>query len=169
MTATERHLTFGDGKIFVKFTRSERKNKKHLAKPIPPPLVPYFYRYLERYRPTLLQGKESDAFWINQYGDALSYPGLNDRLLEMSTRYLKKPCRSHSFRHGLASALVDIAPEHAMAAAGLLGNGFATADAYYIHGTSKIASRVQNEIVAELRAGFRNEQAEAPSKPKGRR
>jgi hypothetical protein len=30
-----------------------------------------------------------------------------------------------------------------MAAAGLLGNGFATADAYYIHGTSKIASRVR--------------------------
>jgi hypothetical protein len=80
---------------------------------------------------------------------------------------LKKPFRSHSFRHGLASALVDIAPEQAMAAAGLLGNGFATADAYYIHGTSKIASRVQNEIVADLRAGFRNEQAEAPRKSKG--
>jgi len=41
-------------------------------------------------------------------------------------------------------------------------------DAYYIHGTSKIASRVQNEIVAGLRDQFRNEQAEAASKPKGR-
>jgi hypothetical protein len=68
----------------------------------------------------------------------------------------------------LASALVNIAPEQAMAAAGLLGNGFATADTYYIHGTSKIASGVQNALVAGLRAGFRNEQAEAPSKSKGR-
>src|SRR5258708_39962017 len=65
----------------------------------------------------------------------------------------------------LASALVNIAPEQAMAAAGLLGNGFATADAYYIHGTSKIALGVQNELVAGLRAGFRNEQAEAPVIP----
>jgi integrase/recombinase XerD len=168
MTATERHLTFVDGKIVVKFTRSERKNKKRLNKPTPAPLVPYIHRYLDRYRPILLQGKESDAFWINQYGASLSYAGLNDRLYEMSKRDLKRPSRSHSFRHGLASALVDIAPEQAMAAAGLLGNGFATADAYYIHGTSKIASRVQNEIVADLRAGFRNEQAEPTNKPRGR-
>jgi len=168
MTITKRHLTFVDGKIVVKFTRSERKNKKHLEKPTPSPLVPYIHRYLDRYRPILLQGKGGDAFWINQYGDTLDYGGINDRLLEMSKRHLKKPFRSHSFRHGLASALVDIAPEQAMAAAGLLGNGFATADAYYIHGTSKIASRVQNEIVAGLRDQFRNEQAEAASKPKGR-
>src|SRR5260221_7732440 len=168
MTTTKRHLAFIDGKIAVKFTRSERKNRKHLEKPTPSPLVPYIHRYLDHHRPILLQGKEGDAFWINQYGDSLSYAGLNDRLLEMSKRHLKKPFRSHSFRHGLASTLVDIAPEQAMAAAGLLGNGFATADAYYIHGTSKIASRVQNEIVADLRAGFRNEQAEATNKPRGR-
>jgi integrase len=168
MTATERHLTFVDGKIGVKFTRGERKNKKRLDKPTPAPLVPYIHRYLDCYRPILLQGKESDAFWINQYGDTLVYGGIGDRLVEMSKRHLKRRFASHSFRHGLASALVNIAPEHAMAAAGLLGNGFATADAYYIHGTSKIASRVQNEIVADLRAGFRNEQAEAINKPWGR-
>ena len=68
----------------------------------------------------------------------------------------------------LASTLVDIAPEQAMAAAGLLGNGFATADAYYIHGTSKIASRVQNDLIAGLRTQFREEQAQAMHKPKGR-
>jgi site-specific recombinase XerD len=168
MTATKQHLGFIDGKIVVKFTRSERKNKKRLEKPTPSPLVPYIHRYLDHHRLILLQGKEGDAFWINQYGDSLSYAGLNNRLVAMSKRHLKKPFRSHSFRHGLASALVDIAPEQAMAAAGLLGNGFATADAYYIHGTSKIASRVQNEIVADLRAGFRNEQAEATNKPRGR-
>src|SRR5260221_8853601 len=136
MTATTRHLTFVDGKIVVKFTRSERKNKKRLDKPTPAPLVPYIHRYLDRYRPILLQGKESEAFWINQYGDALSYAGLNDRLYEMSKRHLKKPSRSHSFRHGLASALVDIAPEHPMAAAGPPRDRFAAADAHYIPGTS---------------------------------
>src|SRR5207248_6934628 len=68
MTATKRHLMFVDGKIIVKFTRSERKNKKHLEKPTPVPLVPYIHRYLDYYRPTLLQGREGDAFWINQYG-----------------------------------------------------------------------------------------------------
>jgi hypothetical protein len=168
MTATTQHLAFSDGTIVVKFMRSERKNKKHLEKPVPSPLVPYIHRYLDRYRPTLLQGKQGAAFWVSQYGDQLSYGGISDGLLEMSKRHLKKPFRSHSFRHGLASALVNVAPEQAMAAAGLLGNGFATADAYYIHGTSKIASRVQNEIVAGLRAEFRNEQAEAARKSKGR-
>src|SRR5260221_2292821 len=64
MTATKQHLTFVDGKIIVKFTRSERKNKKHLEKSTPSPLVPYIHRYLHCYRPILLQGKESDAFWI---------------------------------------------------------------------------------------------------------
>jgi len=51
MTATERHLTFVDGKIVVKFTRSERKNKKRLDKPTPAPLVPYIHRYLDRAPP----------------------------------------------------------------------------------------------------------------------
>jgi hypothetical protein len=167
MTTTKRHLAFIDSKIVVKFVRSERKNKKHLEKPTPSPLVPYIHQYLDCYRPILLQGKESDAFWINQYGDRMAYGGIGDRLVEMSKRHLKRRFPSHSFRHGLASALVDVAPEQAMAAAGLLGNGFATADAYYIHGTSNIASRVQNEIVADLRAGFRNEQAAATNKPRG--
>lgn len=168
MTTTNRHLAFVDDQIVVKFTRNERKNRKRLEKPIPSPLVPYFRRYLERCRPILLQGKRADAFWINQYGDALTYGGINDRLLEMSKRHLKRPFRSHSYRHGLASTLVDIAPEQAMAAAGLLGNGFATADAYYIHGTSKIASRIQNDLIAGLRTQFREEQAQAMHKPKGR-
>jgi hypothetical protein len=105
---------------------------------------------------------------VNQYGGTLTYGGIGDRLVELSKRHLKKRFASHSFRHGLASALVDVAPEQAMAAAGLLGNGFATADANYIHSTSKIASRVQNEIVGDLRAGFRNEQADATNKPRGR-
>src|SRR5260370_35301649 len=55
---TTRHLAFIDGKIVIKFTRVERKNKKHLEKPIPSPLVPCLHQYLDRYRPILLQGKE---------------------------------------------------------------------------------------------------------------
>lgn len=165
---TTRHLAFVEGAIIVKFMRSERKNKKPLEKPTPVPLVRYIHRYLDRYRPILLQGKQGDAFWINQYGDQLSYGGISDRQLAMSKRHLKKPFRTHSYRHGLASTLVNIAPEQAMAAAGLLGNGFATADATYIHGTSKIATRVQNEIVAGLRAEFRAEHVEPADRPKGR-
>jgi hypothetical protein len=42
------------------------------------------------------------------------------------------PTHSHKFRHGIASTLVDGAPERAMAAAGLLVSGFATADAAYM-------------------------------------
>jgi len=168
MTATARHLEFIGGAISVTFLRSERKNKKALGKPIAMPLVPYMRAYLDRYRPMLLQGKRSDAFWINQYGDKLSNDGISKALLVMSKRHLKKPFRSHSFRHGLATALVNAAPEHAMAAAGLLGNGFATADAYYIHGTSKIATAVHNDIIAGLRAQFRSGQAEAANKPRGR-
>jgi hypothetical protein len=72
---------------------------------MPSTLAPYIDRYLDEIRPLLLQGKQSDALWITQYGEPLSYGGVSRRLKKVTHRLFGKALSPHMFRHALATSI----------------------------------------------------------------
>jgi site-specific recombinase XerC len=108
----------------------------------------------------LLAGGRTAAFWVSQYGQALSYSGISRRLAAMTARHVGKTLRAHRFRHAIGSFVAIETPEHARAIPALLGNSLAASERYYIHGQRLAAARRHADLIADLRRETRSAQAE---------
>ena len=155
-----KHLLAFPSFFWIKFKPEETKAHKPIEKQLPSSLTRSIQRYLEHYRPILLQGRSSDVFWINQYGAPLSYWGVNRRLAIITKRKVKRTLRSHRFRHCAASYMAIEMPERAAAIPALLDNSLAAAEGYYIRGQQIAASRWYADLIEDLRKNAQEAQGE---------
>ncbi len=160
MICIGKHLLTFPSFFWIKFKAEETKAHKPIEKQLPSSLTRSIQRYLEHYRPILLQGRSSDVFWINQYGAPLSYDGVNRRLAIVTKRKVKRTLRSHRFRHCAASYMAIEMPERAAAIPALLDNSLAAAEGYYIRGQQIAASRWYADLIEDLRKNAQEAQGE---------
>lgn len=136
----------------LRFCGEQMKNGRPYECAIPDQLAPYVTSYLEVYRPVLLRGGASKAFWITRYGWPMDRDSIGVRVAKTTKRIFGVSMSTHLFRHDLATTIAIQDPEHVRISTALLAHStFATTDRYYILAHGLRASRVHGSVISCLR------------------
>jgi len=150
------HVEVSDHGMVLAFSAEDMKDRKARRFPFPEPLLPFMRLYLDVYRPTLLQGNESDALWISQRGDPMSIDSFTGGLAQLTNRVFGLTLRPHKFRHIAATSIATYAPEHVGIIRDILGHAtLRMAEKHYNRATAVEASRKFQEVLRNLRSDGR--------------
>lgn len=97
----------------LNFGAADMKDQKARSHRLPAQLVEPMRSYLADYRPILLDGNDTNALWVTQYGEGITPDGLSRELPKVTARHLNVGMRPHAFRHVAATTIAELAPEHA--------------------------------------------------------
>jgi len=110
----------------LKFEADDMKDKRARAFPLAKKLVDPMRLYLDRFRPILLQGKQTESLWINQYGNPITPDGLSRELPKVTERHLGVALRPHAFRHIVATSIAEVDPANVNIIKDVLGHATLT-------------------------------------------
>jgi site-specific recombinase XerD len=145
----------------------EVKNQRHIEVPIPEALTSHIDDYLSNHRLRLLQGKESERFWISRFGGELTCNSIRRQIKLHTEAAFGKPINPHLFRDCAATSIAIHDPEHVWITANILGhNTLATAQKYYDQSRMLEAARHYQSTMTKLRRALL-EEAQGPHKPVG--
>jgi integrase len=152
-------MTVGDqvvkvGEICVcALAPEEMKNGREWGFDLPVELTPYIDRYLAVYRPALLRGHQSDAFWISTYRGRMSEQTIYMRMRDTTKEEVGVEINPHLFRDCLATGVATEDPQHIGIVPHLLHHADErTAQRHYNQARSLSASRQLNDVLLDLRA-----------------
>ncbi len=158
-----RHLRkLGDGFVLT-FAAEETKNWRPLEATVPAPLVPALERYIEHYRPRLLQLQgprdprrpvrpPGARLWISQCGMPLTAGAQQKALARHTKPRFGHVVNAHLFRDCVATSVAHDDPAHIRSTAQLLGHaGFQTTERHYISANTLAAARDLHASIASLR------------------
>jgi integrase len=169
-----RHLCKLSAGFVLVFAAEETKNARPLEVPVPALLVPALERYLEHYRPQLLQLQgprdprqpvrlPGTRLWISQCGMPFTAAAQQKALARHTKPRFGHIVNAHLFRDCVATSMAHDDPTHIRSIAQLLGHaGFETTERYYITANTLTAARDLHAAIAALRQN-------AKDKPRGAR
>ena len=172
MIACGRHLVRqGESWLFT-FTATETKEKRPLEAPFPDDLQDRLERYLEVYRPILLDvgarhGRPpTDALWISAHGQEACAATLRFQIGERTEAAFGTPLNPHGFRDSVATWIAIHAPEDAPIIARILGHAtIAVSERYYNLAQSLEAGRRYQGVIRKHRKAGRSSEAGPPARP----
>lgn len=136
----------------LQFADADMKDRKARNFRLPKRLVEPMRTYLNLYRPVLLNGKDTDALWVNQYGEGITPDGLSRELPKITERYLGVALRTHAFRHIAATTIAEFDPEHAGIIRDVLGHAtLAMSQKHYNRATGISSCNGLQSIVEDIR------------------
>ncbi len=137
-----------NGHYRLVFEGTETKNHRPLEVPLPANLKGRIDRYLEVYRPILLKGGHTEAFWVSYLGRPMAHGAMYDKIREATQRELGFAINLHLFRDCLMTSLATQDPSHVRAGAPMLGhNDFQSTERFYNQArTVEAAREYQGEI-----------------------
>lgn len=151
-TSLDDHLQLKTDGYHLYYNSEDMKNGKSYDFPLPDVLTLLMHRYLEVHRPALLQGKQSSALWIGQYGDPITPDGLSREFPKATKRILGVALRPHAFRHIAATFIAESDPEQANIIRDVLGHStLDMAQKHYNRATGKSACDDYQNLIARLR------------------
>ena len=118
----DQHLVKHTDGFDLKFSGTEMKARKPIEVRVPKVLNGYLLRYLEDYRPTLLDGAISDRLWITQYGKPMTQKMVFARISIATERAFGKPINPHLFRDCAVTFVALNDAKHIGIAAPILGH-----------------------------------------------
>ncbi|WPZ34045.1 site-specific integrase [Thalassobaculum sp. OXR-137] len=147
-----RHLRrSGDGYL-IQIWDEDAKTGRGDVYPLPQDLPPYVDDYLNRVRPLLLNGRDSDKLWISWAGDDLSECGIHDKIEERTKARFGHAINPHLFRDCAATSIAIEDPEHVRIIKSILGHtSLETSQRFYNQGQSMSAQRDLNRAVLSRR------------------
>ncbi len=147
------NMTRGECGWRCRFDARKTKDRRALEFTLPKDLEPYLDRYLDIYRPRLLNGAASDHLWISIRSGPLSAQALYIGIINATEAVFGHPINPHLFRDCAATALATDEPEHVLAIARILGHGtITTAERHYNQSQMMEASERLNEVLIELKS-----------------
>lgn len=148
----KRHVEAAGDRFMLHFGSEDMKTKREMSFALAEPLVPHFRRYLEVYRPVLLNGRGSDALWITERGICLSQDSLTSGLACATHHAFGLKLRPHAFRHIAATSIAEYDPEHVGIIRDILGHAsLRMAEQHYNRATAISSSRRMQVILRHLR------------------
>ena len=146
------HLVRRDGVYWLVIAGTETKNHEPIEKPIPELLTPYVDAYLTDQRPALLNGHDSDGFWVSHYGRPMGEGAIYDRIRAITASAFGHPINLHLFRDCLATATALEDPEHVGIIPAVLGHiDPASGERHYNQADTVSAARRYQEGILGLR------------------
>lgn len=153
-----KHLVRINNYYWLVFEAEEVKNRRHIEVPFPEVLTAYIDEYLNDHRPRLLQGNESDRFWISRFGGDLTCNSIRRQIKLHTQRAFGKAITPHLFRDCAATSIAIHDPEHVWITANILGhNTLATAQKYYDQSRMLEAGRHYQSTITDLLHSLKEE------------
>ena len=122
---------------------------------MPDHLLPAFRHYLDAIRPRMVRCEDDLWFWRNPDGTRFQYAGIMQMFRRLTEKELGEASGTHVSRHGMATALADIAPDRPGLAAAVLGVGEGVVDRHYRRAEMLHAARLANELLEAERDELR--------------
>ncbi len=120
--ALDQHLVKRTDGWELQFSGAEMKTHKPVEMRVTEELNYSLTRYLDHYRPVLLDGADGNRLWITQYGDAMSEKTVFARISIVTERAFGKPINPHLFRDCAVTFVALNDPKHIGIAAPILGH-----------------------------------------------
>ena len=140
-----------DNLYWLVFEAGEVKNHRHIEVPIPEVLASCIDDYLANHRPRLLQGKESERFWISRFGGELTCNSIRRQIKLHTEAAFGKAIYPHLFRDCAATSIAIHDPEHVWITANILGhNTLATSQKYYDQSRMLEAGRHYQSTISDI-------------------
>ncbi len=138
------------------FTAEETKERTPLSFALPDLLTPYLDRYIEQFRPLLLDGRASDRLWVAIRRGPMAAQTIYCRVCDLTGELLGRRINPHLFRDIAATAVAVDHPDNVLVSARLLNNtSLKTTDKHYIQSQMIDAQRVLLEVVEQRKRGPR--------------
>lgn len=119
----------------LRFGADEMKGRRARGGPVPEMLTRPIDRYIDHYRPLLLDGRTDDerALWISALGRPIYPHAFSNEIGNVTEAALGRRVTMHEFRHAAASSIAKEDPEHVGIAATVNGHAtYRTTERYYI-------------------------------------
>jgi hypothetical protein len=155
------------GRVF--FKASEMKRKKDMEFQLPPELLLVFRRYVETYRPHLLNFGVHDQgyLWPGPTGGMTHRNALGIAVCTAMLKRTKIKFNFHLFRHSAATFVSEITPGRTRMVSGVLHHArLSTANKYYIKGQKRHSFRQYQSAVRDIVAKGRRRKTQAAFKKK---
>jgi integrase/recombinase XerD len=148
-----RHLTELDGCWSLEFSGAETKNHRQWINLWPKRLVPHLLKYLEIYRPLLVNGRyEGNSLWISLRYGPLTDNGIYYAITTRTRDAFGWPINPHLFRDAAATSLAIHDPANVKLSRHVLGHGnYRTSEESYNQAQSIQASASLNAAMEKLR------------------
>ncbi len=135
----------------------ETKTKRAIYFDVPDDLTSKLDTYIDKHRPALLRGIETDRLWISLRGTIAIQHALACAIRTRTRKALGQAITPHLFRDCAATSLTQGNPEHVRSAAALLGHGsLKTTLNHYDQSKMLEASSRHQENLLDLRQRMRN-------------
>lgn len=115
-------FTEEQGTLWVNFAPAQVKTGIAIRTPIYEPLRQHISDYIAVHRPALLAGREMEAFWVSQRGNAMTEQNFGKHLQHFTEDLLGYAINPHQFRHIAATTIADDTPELYPIIADILGH-----------------------------------------------
>ena len=170
MIACGRHLIRQGERWLLTFTADETKEKRPLEAPFPDDLQTRLERYLEVYRPILLDvgarhgRRPTDALWISAHGGPACAATIRFQIAARTKAAFGTPLNPHGFRDSVATWIAIHAPQDAPIIARILGHAtLAMSERHYNLAQSLEAGRRHQEVIRRHRRAGRPPKADSPA------
>ena len=114
---------------------------------LPASLGPYIREYIDIYRPMLLQGGSSEAFWIGSRGRPWTIKAMQERVLAHSKKRFDVAFGPHRFRHAAATTATLRGSATPALAACLLNASHGVIEGHYNRAGSVQAFQTLSELI----------------------
>ena len=159
MAMIDVHLILEGDSARMHFSSDETKTKRELEFELPAEYVPLLRRYIDQYRPHLLQPDAADQgfLWPSSRGGMVHRNTLSRAIKDALVKRTGKRFTFHMFRHAAATFIADVAPERVGLAAGVLQHRrLSTTRRHYIRSRMRQAARgYQDAVKAVVRKARR--------------
>ena len=133
-----------------RFTAEDTKERKPLSFALPELLTPYLDRYIEQFRPLLLDGRASDRLWVTIRRGPMAAQTIYCHVCDLTEELLGCRINPHLFRDIVATAVAVEHPDKVLVSARLLNNtSLKTTDKHYIQSQMIDAQRVLLEVIEQ--------------------
>ena len=147
-----------DGKTWnLRVDRADMKGKRPFQAHLPTNLQQALERYLDYYRPILLQGEDWHArdhveLWVSEVGTPMAERSIHGRICKHTRKALGRAIPPHYFRDAGATTYAEHAPSKAREIKHLLAHAtHDIAEQHYIHAQAINASRRHAAMLEDLR------------------
>jgi len=145
-----KHLMRAGDRWVLEIPASDVKTKRALEYPISAQLSKRIDVYLNQIRPRIAGASEHDYVWASCRGSPMSDRAIYGSVRRRTRKELGFPVNLHRFRNAAATFWSLQDPINARGARDLLGHAsFATTEAHYIMGQSRLAGRALARIIRD--------------------
>lgn len=142
----------------IRLDGSMTKNHCDYVRPISHRLTPFIDRWLDHYRPVLLDGREDDHVWISWRGAPLTGDCLYGKIRKHTAKAFGHAVTPHLFRDCAVTTLGEADPEEVWLAHALLHHSDPRiTESHYDHARSTAAVRDYQDAVLARRRKLRRE------------